>query len=426
VLLAQRTSVPRVSLALTVDAGSVVDPADETGLHETMIDLLTEGTTTRTALQIAQAQEALGSTLRASAGIDSDTVYLQTLSINLAPSLELLADVVRNPAFRQEDVARVREQRMAEVAEELSSPGGLANRAFMPLVYGDGHPYAKAGSAGDAEVIASLTPARLAAAHSTWFRPDLVTITAVGDVSLDELVSTLEQTLGDWQAPASPAPVCTVQQMAPPPAGRLVVVDRPNSPSSYLVMGRAMPLVGHVEGSEPLLLAGEVLGGGFLSRLNLDLRETKGWTYGISASFPAARGQRLLEIATQVQADRTADSIRAIIAQMDAFPATRPVGQDEFQRATEGNILGLPNELETNAQVLQAMLTNQRLGRDLLYQAQLPEIYAGIAPSAIERAAAEALRPENLTIVVVGDREVIDPQLETLDMPITYLSAEEL
>lgn len=426
VLIAQRPSVPKVSLALTINAGTAADAPGHIGLHETMVDLLTEGTATKSALDIAILQEQLGSTLRARAGIDSDTITLETLTTNLEPSLALMADVVRNPAFRDDDVARVREQRLAAVAQELASPAGLASRAYMPLIYGADHPYANAGSSGDTQAIAGLVPADLATAHRVWFRPDLATIIAVGDVSLAELVPALESAFGDWAAPETPAPTTTANRPAPEPQPRLVVIDRPNSPSSFLLMGRATPLFGHVEGSEPILLATEVLGGGFLSRLNQDLRETKGWTYGIGSLIPVAKGQRMLQIGTQVQADRTADSIRAILAQVAAFPQERPVDPAEYQRATEGNILGLPNELETNGRVLGALLTSRRLGRNLDYQAQLPAIYGAIDPAMINDAAREYLGPHNMTIVVVGDRAVIDAQLETLAMPITYLEAEGL
>ena len=426
VLLARRTTIPQLSLALTVDAGSVVDAPGAAGVHETMIELLAQGTTTRSAEDIAVAQEQLGTSLSASAGVDRDTVQLTTLATNLAPSLALMADVVRNPAFRPADVERVRDQRLAGVAEQLSEPAGLAQRAFLPLVYGAGHPYAHASTAGDAEVIAAIQPARMVQEHAMWLRPDLASITAVGDVTMPELLTALEASFGSWRAPSGPAPAKTVGLPAPAPQPRLVVVDRPNSPSSYLMMGRVSPLTGFAPGMEAIDLAGEVVGNGFLSRLNADLREDKGWTYGVRASIPGAVGQRTLTVQTQVQADRTADSIRAILDQLTAFPATRPVDEVELQRVTEGNVRGLPNRFETNAQVLGALLANQLYRRDDRYQARLPELYRAVDAAAINSAAQEYLQPTDFTIVVVGDRSVIDPQLGGLGMDVTYVEAEEL
>ncbi len=426
VVLARRTSIPKVSLAMTFDAGSVVDPKGEKGVHETMMRLLTEGTTSRSALDIAIEQERLGSSISAGAGADNSTVFLSTLTTRLAPSLALMADVVRNPAFAQGDVARVKEQRINAVAQELATPEGLALRAMRPLIYGADHPYADAASSGDAQAIEAITPEAMIAEHGQWIRPDLATITAVGDVTLSELVNELEAAFGDWQAPATPAPAKNVLAPSPAPQSRLVVIDRPNMPSTTLALSRVSPLIGHAENIEVIQTANEVLGQGFLSRLMADLRETKGWTYSISSGFTGAVGQRAFIVNTQVQADRTADSIRAIIEQMEAFPASRPVDEVEFQRVTDGNIRGLPNRFETNGQVLGALLANQQLGRDLRYHLQLPAIYRAMDLAALNGAARDFLNPRDLTIVVVGDRRVIDPQLATLGMAITYLTPEEL
>ncbi|MFB0613495.1 M16 family metallopeptidase [Aurantiacibacter poecillastricola] len=427
VVLARRDSVPKVSLALVFDAGSVVDPQGQAGVHATMVDLLTEGTTSRSALDIAVEEESLGASLSVNAGAESTTAFLSALSPNLRPSLELMADVVRNPAFAPDAMERVRSQRLAAVAQELSSPAGLANRAFMPLVYGERHPYAAAATSGNAEVIEALTRADMVAEHAEWIRSATATITAVGDVTMDELVADLEATLGDWQDPATPVPAKDVSQ---PPASanapRIVVVDRPNSPSSYLVLGRPARIAGWREGMEALDLANEVIGDGFLSRLNNDLRETKGWTYGIRSSLPDAQGPRIFRIATQVQADRTADSIQVILDQLEAFPATRPVDEVELQRVTDGNVRNLPNRYETNGQVLGALLANQNAGRDDRYQVLLPQLYAAVDADDINAAARDYLQPENITIVVVGDRETVEPQLENLDMDVQYVAADSL
>jgi zinc protease len=267
----------------------------------------------------------------------------------------------------------------------------------------------------------------MVAEHDEWIRPATATITAVGDVTMDELVAALEATLGDWQNPDSPLPAKNVEQ---PPAlanaPRVVVVNRPNSPSSYLVLGRPTPLSGWQPGMEALDLANEVLGSGFLSRLNNDLRETKGWTYGIGSSLPSAQGPRVLRIATQVQADRTADSIEVILGHLRGFPNTAPVDDVELQRVTDGNVRSLPNRYETNGQVLGALLSNQNAGRDDRYQTLLPQLYGAVDADDINAAARAYLQPENITIVVVGDRETVEPQLENLDIDVSYVEADSL
>lgn len=426
VALARRTAIPKISLALTFDAGEAADGAAEAGTQSLMMELLEEGTETRSALEIAVEQERLGASVGTGTSTDLSTVSLTALTANLVPSLELMADITRNPAFAAEDVARVKEQRLAAIAQELADPFGLAQRALGPLIYGEAHPYGSVGATGDRDVIAALTPADLAREHAEWLRPDTARITAVGDVTMAELLPALEAAFGDWQAPDTPAPEKNLAAAVPPAEPRLVVIDRPNSPQSVLVLARVLPISGTDQGLEALELANEVIGSGFLSRLNTELREEKGWTYGIRSSISGVTGPRALTVFTPVQSDRTADSIRLILEEMAAFPATRGVDATELQRVTEGNIRGMPNNFQTNGQVLGALLANQRFGRPDDYYARLPEIYRGLDAANIDAAARQYLTPENLAIIVVGDRAQIDDQLAMLGMEIEYLEAEEL
>ncbi|HEY6816270.1 MAG TPA: pitrilysin family protein [Croceibacterium sp.] len=424
VTLARRTSIPKVSIAIAFDAGDAADGGARAGTQSLMMELLEEGTTSRSAMDIAIAQERLGADISTGTRMDVNSVAMSALTANLRPSLELMADVVRRPAFDPAEVARVKDQRLAEIAQELASPSGLAYRALGPLIYGDAHPYGSVGATGTTSAIETLTPETLAEQHRTWLRPDTARFTVVGDVTMAEVIPALEAAFGDWRAPATPRPVKNLAAAIPPAKRRLVVIDRPNSPQSVLLLARVLPLEGKLP--EALGLANEVIGDGFLSRLNLNLREEKSWTYGIRSGLPTVAGPRSLAVMTPVQADRTADSIRLILEDMAAFATTRGVGEDELQRVTDGNIRGLPNSFQTNSQVLGALLDNQLLGRPDSYQASLPAIYRAIDAAQIDAAARQYLAPDDLAIVVVGDRKQIDDQLATLGMEIEYLDADDL
>jgi predicted Zn-dependent peptidase len=426
VALARRTAIPKVSLAITFDAGSAADGPARAGTQSLMMGLLTEGTTTRSALDIAVEQERLGAAIGAGAALDSSSISMSALTANLAPSLALMADIARNPAFDAGEVARVKDQRLASIAQERANPLALAQRAMGPILFGDGHPYGLVGGGGRPEVISALDPAALRTEHDRWLRPDTARITVVGDVTMAQLVPALEAAFGDWRAPATAKPTKNLAAAVPQAKPRLVVIDRPNSPQSVLSFGRVLPIKGTDQDLEALDLANEVIGNGFLSRLNLNLREDKGWTYGIRSGISGAVGPRVLSVGTPVQSDRTADSIRLIVEEMTAFPASRGVDPAELQRVTDGNIRGLPNQFQTNGQVLGALLANQQYGRPDDYQSQLPTIYRRIDAAAIDRAAGQYLTPANMVIVVVGDRKQIDSQLQTLDMDIEYLSADAL
>lgn len=425
VTLAQRSAIPKISMAITFDAGTAADGPARAGTQSLMMGLLEEGTLTLTAEQIAIETERLGASISAGTGTDTSVVQMSALTANLAPSLALAADIVRNPAFKPEDVARVKGQQLAAIAQERANPNAIAQRAIGPILYGPDHPYGNVGARGRPEVVSALDAAALRAEHARWLRPDNARITVVGDITMPALIAALEPTFGTWQAPAAPKPAKNIDAPVPPARPRLVVIDRPNSPQSVLLLGRVLPVRGTDGGLEALDLANEVIGDGFLSRLNMDLREDKGWTYGIRSGISSGIGPRALTVFTPVQSDRTADSIKVILENLAAFPATRGVDQTELQRVTEGNVRGLPNRFETNGQVLSAILGNQLLGRPGDYQTKLPEIYRAIDAAAIEAAAGKYLGTKDLVIVVVGDRKQIDSQLATLGMPIEVVAADQ-
>ena len=424
VLLARRTAVPKVSVNLRFDAGYAADRAEESGVHSLMVETLEEGTRTRNATQIAEDQERLGADIAAASSLDSDDITLTALTANLAPSLALMADVVRNPAFTQTDVARVKDQRVATISQQLASPQGIAARALLPLVYGEAHPYGKVGSAGLTTAIQGVTSDRLAAEHRRWFRPDTAAFTVVGDVTMADLLPRLEEAFGKWPSDRSARPTKDLTAASPAPKTRLVVIDRPNSPQSVIYAGRLLPVTGDTKNLESLDLANEVLGDGFLSRLNLLIREEKGWSYGVRTGISAPEGPRLLTVGAPVQSDRTGESIALILSTMNDFAGGKAgVNASELGRVTDGNIRGLPNRFETNGQVLGALLSMQARGLPDDYYTNLAATYRALGASAIDASAKQYLSGGDLAIVVVGDRKVIDPQLAKLGLPVEVMQA---
>ena len=423
VVLARRGGVPTVLVNLSFDAGFAADAQDAPGTQTLLLDVLDEGTESRNATQIAEDQERLGARIGTGAGLDSSTVSLSALSANLAPSLDLLADVVRRPAFREADVTRARDQQLAGIAQANASPRALAARTMSPILFGPAHPYGQLGDGlGDIASVKAMGPTSLRAAQAKWLRPDNLTITVVGDVDMATLLPMLEASFGDWQAPAVPRGVKSLDAAIPAPRPRIVLIDRPGSPQSVIVAGRVLPLTGRDKDQEALDLANEVLGNNFLSRLNLDLREDKGWSYGVRSSVRSPKGPRSLVVVAPVQSDKTGASIVAIRKDMADFPNKRGVEPVEYNRATDGNIRGLPNRYETNGQVLGALVSNQQLGRPDDYQATLPTRYRAIDARAIDEAARKHLQPDGLTYVVVGDRKVVEPQLKGLGLPVEVMT----
>ncbi len=421
--LARRTAVPKVILSLSFDAGYAADALDRPGTQAMMLAMLDQGTTTRDANALAEQQERLGASISVGGNMDQSSVTLSALTANLAPSLDLMADIARNPAFAPGEVARVKDQQLASLSQVLANPQALASRALTAALYG-AHPYGQPRDGlGDAVSISALTPTDLRAAHDKWLRPDTARIAVAGDITMERLLPMLEAAFGKWENPAGPAPAKPLGAVIPAPSPRIIVIDRPNSPQSVILAGRVLPLTGKTPDLEALDLANEVLGGGFLSRLNLDLREDKGWSYGVSSQVSAPIGPRTFALAAPVQADRTGDSIRLMLAQIKAFPATRPVNAEELNRVTDGNIRALPNAFETSAAVLGAMISNVSRGRPDTYYATLASRYRAIDAHAIEAAAKTWLQGEGLTFVIVGERKLIEPQLKGIGLPVEFQPA---
>ena len=419
VTLARRGNVPTVLVSVEFDAGFSADLTDRPGTQSLMMALLDEGTTSRDATAIAEEQERLGARLSTAAGLDASSVTLAALTANLAPSLGLMADVAINPAFDPAEVERLRSQQSATLAQSIADPRTLARRTLPVLLFGKGHPYGLPGDGlGDEASLNSLTPESLRAAHARWIRPDNARITVVGDVTMAGLKPMLERTFGAWRAPDTPRPVKALDVPVPIAQPRILLIDRPGSPQSVIVAGRVLDITGKDADLESLDLANEVLGGGFLSRLNLNLREDKGWSYGVSSGVSAPSGRRTLSVTAPVQTDRTGDSIKLLLQDMRDFPTTRPVDATELNRVTDGNVRGLPNRFETNEQVLRAIVTGQRLGRPDDYSSTLPDRYRAIDAAAIDGAAKRWLQPEGLVFVVVGDRALVEPQLKDIGLPI--------
>ncbi|WP_343609851.1 pitrilysin family protein [Novosphingobium sp.] len=426
VVLARRTAVPKLLVNVEFDAGVSGDSLDAPGTQGMLMAMLDEGTAqdatgghTRNPTQIREEQERLGAELQAGAAMDTSNVMLSALSANLAPSLDLLADVVRRPAFAPAELERVKQQRLASLAQTMASPQGLAFHVFNPILFGPNHPYGHAGDGlGTQASIKGFTSQSLRAAQSQWLRPDLARITVVGDITMATLKPQLEKAFGTWKAPATPKPVKAIDAPGLPARPRIVLIDRPNSPQSMIVAGRLLPLKGTQQGQEALNLGNEVLGADFLSRLNTDLREEKSWTYGVQSLVRQPVGQRSLLVVAPVQTDRTGDSILAMVADMKALASDKPVTPEEVQRVTDGNIRGLANSYQTNGQVLGAINSNRLLGRPEDYDARLPGLYRQIDAAALNTAIRAQLQPDGLVFAVVGDRKLVEPQLQKVGLPV--------
>jgi zinc protease len=423
VVYARRTTVPVTRIALEFDAGIAADPVDAQGTEALMLNLLEEGTRTRNSIQIAEEQERLGATIGTSMSVDRTAVMLTALTPNLAPSLDLFADIVRNPAFAPEEVERLRQQQLAAIASELTQPAGIALRALPALLYGAQHPYGHSFTGtGDAAAVRAVSRDDLVAFHESWVRPDNARIFAVGDLPLDRLVPLLEARFGSWQAPGVPRGTKTLDARPPATTPRIVLIDRPQSPQSFIMGGQILP----VRGTDDLLAlnaANEVLGGSFLARINMELRERRGWSYGANGRVNMLEYQSPYMITAPVQADRTGESIQAAMAMIRSFLSSEGVTAAELNRTILGNTRQLPGQFESSSAVLGALRSNALYRRPDNYWETVADRYRAMTAPALDQAARQVINPNNWVWVVVGDAARVRPQLERLGMPIEVMPA---
>ena len=417
---AQRSAIPATQLALAFDAGFSADAKAQRGLQNLTLSLLEEGAGGMTSQQIAEAQERLGAVISASGSADRSTVSLSALSANLGPSLDLLADVVQRPDFVPAEVDRVKAQMLTAISQAQKEPNAMAARALPALLYGEDHPYATT-SLGDVAAVTGFTRDQLKGFHDSWLRPDNMEVFVVSNLPLGELMPQLEQRFGTWTPPAVakgvkafPAPP------ARPATQKIVLIDRPGSPQSVILGGQLTPIDPFGE-IVPISGANEVFGGNFLSRINMDLRETKGWSYGVRSTVGLNIQAVPYLINAPVQSDRTGESIRALNDQLTQLLGKKGVSGEELTRLVSNNVDALPGRFETSGAVLGAMMANDMYRRPDNYYELLAGKYRALTQAELDAALKAAVDPKGFTWVVVGDAKAVKPQLDKLGIPVEVI-----
>ena len=418
VYYAQRDAVPATRVSISFDAGSAADPVDKRGLETLTLGLMEEGTTTMSSRELAEAKERLGLNISMGGGSDRSNITLSALSANLVPSLDLLADVVRNPAFDPKELERVRSQTVTGIEQSMRSPSSLAYRIVTPLVYGESNPYGGSGS-GTVESVNSITRDDLIAFQQTWLRPDNAEVFVVSNLALEEVLPGLEEAFGNWAAPAMPKGQKDFSNLAEAPrSSRIILVNRPNSPQSFIVGGQITPASASDATITDLTNANNALGGNFLARLNMNLRETKGWSYGVRGAPLTNENAVAYTVRAPVQADRTGDALAELIRETGEFLDTRGVTDEELTRIVTAEIGELPGQFETSGAILGAMQSNALYGRPDDYYEVIADRFRAQTTDSLDAAARAAIDPDRFVWVVVGDATVVEPQLEQLGLAV--------
>ncbi len=422
VYFAKTSGIPKVQMSVNFNAGYAADPASGLGTHALMLNAMEEGTKTRNSVQIAEETERLGMSLSYGASLDRTSIGMSALKVNLGLSLDLLTDVLRNPAFADGEVARVRDQQINRIAQELSQPAGLVGRVMPAVLYGAEHPYGRSASGlGQKDIVKGLGPDQLRAFHAKWIRPDNARVFIAGDTTLAAVMPLLEKSLGNWKSDGSAKPEKAFNVATPRTTPRIILVDRPNSPQSLIAAGHIVDQLTGRDDLVTLRAANENIGGNFLSRLNMDLRETKGWSYGVRSSIGANEEMVSFNVAAPVQADKTGDSLKAIVSNIKDVLSTRGFTPTELQQTINGNARSLPGRFEGTGAILGGVADIVTYNRPDTYYETLATRYQALTAAEMDAAARKHIDPSKLVFVIVGDAAKVKPQLDGLGMPLEVM-----
>jgi zinc protease len=409
VFLVEFHDLPLIDFNLMIKTGGAANPPDRAGLADLTANMLDEGTKTRSALEIADQVAALGATLSTGGTWDASSVSLSTLSRNLDPALAIFADVVQNPAFDPKDFERVRDNLLTAIARRKDSPPIVASLALTRVLYGTKHPYGWPASGADA-AIKKLTPGDLRAFYEANYRPNNAALIVAGDTTEEALRSKLEASFKPWRprhvgAHKLPAPV------AASTGTKIFLIDKADAPQSSIRIG----LVGIERQSPdyfPVTVMNLIFGGGFY-RLDLNLREGKGWTYGARSSFDSRRTPGPFSAGGEFVAPHSADSVAEILKEVNNIRDS-DVTDAELSRAKDQIIKSFPARFATRANVAAQLAELAVFGFPDSYVGEYTHKIAAITKDDVRRVARKYLDPNHLAIVVVGDRKSIEAPLAKL------------
>jgi zinc protease len=404
-------TLPIVSVQLAIPAGTADDPKGKSGLATLAAALLDQGTKTKTATELAEALEVLGVSLGVHAGSDDTSTGFLSLARNLDPALSLLGEVLAAPRFDPKDFDRERDLQLAGLKQGPDSVGWIARRAFPVLLYGPGHPYANPadGSVGSVKGL-SLDDVRHD--HAAHLGPKGAILIAVGDVEPDALMASLEKTLGAWKPQAadpSARPAATVK--AEP--GVVYFADKPGAVQSVLFVGRRW-----VDRSHPsyfaTMLGNRILGGDFLSRLNQNLREKNGFTYGAGSAFRFRRSGSVWAVMTQVRTDATAAALKETLGELDALAGGKPFTAEEIATALDAETRSYPESFDSPSSIAGVLGEMARFRLPLDYLDTFLARLQSTTPADVKARMAEVVAPPERVILIVGDRKTVEPKLKAL------------
>ena len=409
----RRDGVPAVMLNAQFRVGEFTNDVEKPGAATIALSALVKGTRNRTADEIIADQKRTGTSLSVRVARDQTSAVMSTLTSRIDDAAELLADVLRNPVFPEDEVQLLKKQAITGIAQSKTNPASVAGMYIDEVLYGD-HPYGAAPLT--AEDVETLSIADLRAAHARRIRPEDLTIFAVGGIDEETLLAALNRHLGNWKTDGEASSLVDVRQaVAANATPRVIVFDMPGAPQSNIIAATVIDPP-YEDGDEAFAFANTIYGGNFTSRINSNIREEKGWSYGVRSGAGMSVGPRLWRISAQVQTDKTAASIVELMNELEALNADRPFTAQELESVRNERIRRLPGFLATASGILGYIADNATYDRpDDFIEARKGQ-YEDVGLDDLAGAFNERIDRAGLYWFIAGDLASIEDEVKALDL----------
>ena len=412
IVLAQRKGVSTVVMRLMLDAGYKTDYLASAGTASLAMNLLDEGTKDLTSLELNEQLQLLGASISTFSNQDNSTVYMNTLKPSLDASIDLFADVILNPSFPQKEFDRLKTEQTNNIKSEKSQPISMALRVMNKFLYGEGHPYSNPYTGtGYESTVEKLTRDDILKFYDSWMKPNNATIVITGDVEMSELKSKLQKALGKWKK--GNVPEITFSKPKTNTKNTLYLIDRPESQQSLIIAGHLTEKYGDVS-EIALEQMVNILGGAFTSRINMNLREDKHWSYGARGIVLGAKEERPFIVYAPVQTDKSAESVTEIRKEIAEFVTSKPATQEELDKVKTNQVLKLPGQWETNSSVNSSVANLVRFNLPDDYYQKYDENVRNLSITDINKVSKTVVKPDAVNWFMVGDRAKIASKLDEL------------
>jgi zinc protease len=420
-IVSEKHDLPLVSFSITFLGGAnQFEPPDRTGLASITASMLSEGTKTRDGEALSNALQLLGTSVSTSVGAESGSIGFVSTAAKFAPTLDIVADMLLNPVFPADALERLRAQRLVALTQARAQPGAIAGRVFPKVLYGTRHPYGRVATEAS---IKALTREEILRFHGSYFQPGRALIAVVGDVTSAAAKTTVEKALAGW-ARAGSRPAFDYPDLPPRQKTTIYLVDREGAAQSTFAIGHPGP-ARNTPDYFALQVMNTMLGGMFQSRLNANIREEKGYSYGVSSSFAYGKGPGAFRTGGDIVGDKTDAALVEFMKELRGIVGARPVTDEELQTAKDSLIQRLPATFASVSAINGALTTLWSQGLPDDYYQQYAKAIAAVSKEDVLRVAKQYIDVDNLAIIIVGDRAKIEAPLKAANVaPIAYLDIE--